>query len=92
MGSGRAGTFLLSLLHSGQPRRPPPAARRPPPAARRPPPRGDQVRVELSDEEVGELVRQANGVRQLVRIKIADDNDLDQVGSQRLLRRRPCLI
>lgn len=38
----------------------------------------EEFRGKLSDRQVYYLVNGANGVRRLVRIKIADDNDLDQ--------------
>jgi hypothetical protein len=38
----------------------------------------DEFRGKLTERQVHYLVGGANGVRQLVRIKIADDNDLEQ--------------
>jgi len=38
----------------------------------------DSLKGKLSEKQVQYLVRGANSVRQLVRIKIADDNDLEQ--------------
>mmetsp|Transcript_1826 Transcript_1826/g.2882 ORF Transcript_1826/g.2882 Transcript_1826/m.2882 type:complete len:936 (-) Transcript_1826:39-2846(-) len=38
----------------------------------------DNIRGKLTEKQVHYLVSGVNGVRQLVRIKIADDNDLDQ--------------
>ena len=38
----------------------------------------DELRGKLTERQVHYLVAGANGVRKLVRIKIADDNDLEQ--------------
>ena len=35
------------------------------------------VRRQLGDKDVGYLVKSANSVRRLIRVKIADDNDLN---------------
>jgi hypothetical protein len=38
----------------------------------------DYLRGKLTEKQVNYLVSGVNGVRQLIRVKIADDNDLDQ--------------
>ena len=38
----------------------------------------DNLRGKITERQVHYLVAGANGVRQLVRVKIADDNDLEQ--------------
>lgn len=38
----------------------------------------DYLRGKLTEKQINYLVAGVNGVRQLIRIKIADDNDLDQ--------------
>jgi hypothetical protein len=45
----------------------------------------DSIRGKLTEKEVHYLVSGLNSVRQLVRVKIADDNDLEQVGGFPLL-------
>ena len=39
----------------------------------------DAIRGRVTERQVRSLVAGANNVRQLVRVKIADDNDLEQV-------------
>lgn len=44
------------------------------------------IRGKLTEKQVHYLVSGLNSVRQLVRVKIADDNDLEQVRTGQLMR------
>lgn len=51
----------------------------------------ESLKGKLSDRQIHYLVSGVNGVRQLVRVKIADENDLEQAKQALLTTRDFCL-